>query len=62
MSAPLSPSALATLAEAFEQLIELSAGHKEKCIARGFSPEAAEHMAVAFHTEMLGVAFRNGKQ
>ena len=47
--APSPAEAMANMADSIRQLVELSAGHRQTCLAAGFSETAAEQMAVALH-------------
>lgn len=49
-------SAALTLVEAFEGHIAATAAYKAKAISAGFSVEAAEEMAVEFHSILLAQA------
>lgn len=40
---------LADMAENFDQIIEATAGYRARCEAAGFSPTAAEQLALDFH-------------
>jgi hypothetical protein len=48
---PLAPD------EAFNLFIDTAAMHRESAIAKGFSPEAAETMAVALHSGLVALYF-----
>ena len=37
-------------------------GYRAQCLQRGYSPTAAEAMAVQLHSELLHSAFSGGKQ
>lgn len=51
---PVSPAeALAQLADFLAQAIEISNGHREKCMAVGFSPTVAELMGVVVHDRVV---------
>ena len=58
-NSPIDPAALATASDGFTQLLELAVGYREQCIAKGFSPTAAEHMAMQLHTELISMALRS---
>ena len=41
------------MADTMTSLIEACAGYKAKCEAAGFSPTAAEHMALEYHNMLI---------
>lgn len=51
-----------TIADHFAKLIEVCAGHREKAIAAGFTPAAAEQMAVQIHAVLVEVINRGTKK
>ena len=59
---PIDVAALAVVADGLTAIIEICAGHRQKCEQAGFSPTAAEHMAVTVHTEMLTNLFTHTPQ
>ena len=54
----IDPEAFAWAADGFAQILELAVGYREKCLANGFSPTAAETMAMQLHAEMMALAMR----
>jgi len=52
-------NALLDAAEGLAQLIEVAVGHRERCIAQGFSPTMAEMMAVHLHNELVAASLRS---
>ena len=66
--APVAPIDTANLAvqlialiEGLGQMVEAVAGYRKKCEEAGFSPTAAEAMAVEMHRHLLATAFRASK-
>ena len=51
---------MAAAADAIRTLVELAAGHRQTCLAAGFSETAAEQMAVALHGCLCINAFNLG--
>lgn len=49
----IDPEVLAVAADGLTQLLEMATGHRQKCEAAGFSPTAAEHMAVVLHDHLI---------
>jgi hypothetical protein len=49
-------AALAAASDGFTAIIEIATGHRQKCETAGFSPTAAEHMAVHLHNTMITTA------
>ena len=45
--------------ETMGSMIEAVAGYRAKCVASGFSAEAAESMAVCLHEQLIRTAFRD---
>jgi len=41
------------VADHFAKIIEVSAGHREKAIAAGFSKDTAEQMAIQIHAALV---------
>lgn len=54
--------ALIEFVEGVGRLVEKAAGYREKCGAAGFSPTAAEAMAVELHSHLLAQAFSKAKR
>lgn len=54
MSQPFDPLAAV---DAMAQMIETVVGYRTKCEEAGFSPTAAEVMAMEFHTAMIQQVF-----
>ena len=50
-------AALAVVADGLAAIIEVCAGHRTKCETAGFSPTAAEHMAIVVHDELVSGVF-----
>ena len=50
------------VADHFGQLIEISAGHREKALAAGFSREVAEQMALQVHASFIRGVETTGKK
>lgn len=60
MTEPTEPNpaeAMLVLADSLGTLLEAAAGYRSKAEAAGFSPTAAEGMAVELHSHMLRAAF-----
>lgn len=51
---------LMALADGLAQAIEIAAGHRERCIAQGFSPTMAEQMAFSVHQGLMMRMFSHG--
>jgi hypothetical protein len=51
----MSDDAFMAISDHFTKLIEVSAGHREKAIAAGFSKEIAEAMALQIHEALMEV-------
>jgi hypothetical protein len=58
MTTPQTPAeSMMAVQEAMVPIIAAVAGHRAQLEAAGFSPTAAEHMAVDFHRSLLATAF-----
>lgn len=53
--------ALAGVAENMRALLDLVDGHRAQCIERGYSPTAAEAMAMDVHHNLVAAAFAGTK-
>ena len=56
----LDPKALSGLHDATATILELTDAHRAACLESGYSPTAAEAMAVDFHRMMLHLNTGNG--
>lgn len=54
----LSPAALAALHEGLNEILDLVVAYRTACEGRGFSPSAAEAMALEYHRMLLAQAMR----
>lgn len=62
MTGPIDPAkvtamagALAQMSELMTTVIEATTGYRARCEAAGFSPAAAEAMAVEYHRSVMGI-------
>lgn len=46
--------------EALVLFLDAAVAHRDEAVGRGFSPEAAEAMAVSVHSGLVAVYFANG--
>lgn len=53
--------AMAAVNDAIAPIIEGAAGYRARALAAGFSETAAETMAVAYHHEVIRMAFRQNQ-
>lgn len=58
---PDQTNALLGFSEALSPMLDMVDGHREEMIRRGYSPTAAEAMAVEFHRHMLAQVFSSAK-
>lgn len=49
---------LAVMHDGINQLLDNVCAYRQACLARGFSPEAAEDMAVEFHHHLWELSLR----
>lgn len=54
--------ALLELGESVAQVQEAVVGYRAQCEARGFSPTAAEAMALEYHSELMRLLFAGAGQ
>lgn len=54
---PANLEAIMSVMANLTSLIDAAAGYRQTAVTHGFTPEAAEHMAVDLHERMLGMVF-----
>jgi hypothetical protein len=58
MTEGIDPVALAALADGLASLVELTAGHRNKCLEAGVGEAAADAIAVQVHDRLITLAFK----
>lgn len=53
--------ALGEFHDAVHSALDLVDGYRNAALERGYSPTAAEHMALVFHGELIAQTFRNAQ-